>query len=113
MNRLYFSRRALAALCLFAALACAVLVAPKGSGQVKGGFDQEVSRALRDYDRLSLDPADAERQVRQTGRLTLETSAGSFPLTLTPNDVRSENYRAVEVLESGETRELPRGPSYT
>jgi hypothetical protein len=113
MNKLYFSRRALAALCLFAAFACAVLVAPKGSGQVKGGFDQEVSRAFRDYDRLSLDPADAERQVRQTGRLTLETSAGRLPLTLTPNDVRSENYRAVEVLEGGETRELPRGPSYT
>jgi hypothetical protein len=114
MNKVHFSRRAFAVLCLFAALACAAVLSPKGSGQVKGGgFDQEVSRALTRYDRLSLDPADAERQVRQTGRLTLETSAGTFGLLLEPNDVRAENYRAVEVLEGGETRELPREPSRT
>jgi hypothetical protein len=114
MNMMYFSRRAFAVLCLFAALACAAVFSPKGSGQVKGGgFDREVSRSLSRYDRLSLDPADAERLVRQTGRLTLETSAGNFGLLLEPNDVRAENYRAVEVLEGGETRELPREPSHT
>jgi hypothetical protein len=114
MNRRYGSRRAFPIVFLLPALACAVTFSPKGSSQVKDtSFEQEVGRVLSRYDRLRLDPADAERRVRQTGRLTLETSAGTFELLLTPNDVRADNYRAVEVLEGGETRELPREPSRT
>jgi hypothetical protein len=114
MNRGNTSRRAFPVLCLFAALACAALYSPAGSGQVKGtDYNQEISRVLSRYDRLALDSQDVERQVRQTGRLTLDTSAGTFELRLAPHDMRADDYHAVEVLEGGETRTLPREPVRT
>jgi hypothetical protein len=114
MSRSQVSRYAFVVLCLLAALGSAALFPAAGAGQIKNqGFDQEISRALNRYDRLNLDPASVERSVRQTGRLTLETSAGTFEILLAPHDVRADDYRAVEVLEGGETRELPRAPSRT
>jgi Calx-beta domain/Metallo-peptidase family M12 len=107
-------RYTLLTLCLSAALAVAALLSPAGSGQVKEtNFNQKISRALAHYDALRLDPSGVELRVRQTGQLTLETSAGAFALALAPNDIRSDDYRAVAVLEGGETRELPRAPSRT
>jgi hypothetical protein len=95
-------------------VACAALFSPKGSGQTKGGdFRQEISRSLSHYDALRLDPSGVELKVRRTGRLALETSAGTFALTLVPNDVRSDNYRAIAALDGGETLELAREPSRT
>src|SRR5215217_5951137 len=97
------------------AVVCAALFSPSGHVQTKDSsdFHQQISRSLRSYDALRLSPADAELTVRQTGRLTLETSSGTFELRLTPNDVRAANYRAVAVGEGGEIVELPREPSRT
>src|ERR1700755_66663 len=114
MYRLNFSRHAFLIIFFCAALVCAALFSPTGSGQSKGvEFQQKISQSLRSYDALRLEPADLELRVRQTGRLTLETSAGTFSLTLTPNDVRADNYHAVAALDNGETRELERAPSRT
>jgi hypothetical protein len=114
MNGGRISRHAFLVLCLLSVLVCAVLFSPAGSSQVKShDFQPEVSRVLRHYDSLKLVASDTERQVRQTGRLTLETSAGTFSLLLTPNDVRSEDYRAIEIGDGGVERELPRAPSRT
>lgn len=114
MYRRQVTRFAFVVLCLCAALAGPALLPATGSGQIKSAeFDQDVGRVLGRYDRLELNPATIERGVRRTGRLTLETSAGTFELLLAPHDVRADDYRAVEVLEGGETRELPRAPSRT
>src|SRR5437870_12533957 len=114
MYRPNVSRYAFLTLCLCALIACAALFSPAGSGQTKGAaFNQEISRSLRSYDSLRLDASDVELKVRQTSRLTLETSAGTFALALTPNDVRTDNYRAIAAGEGGETRELERAPSRT
>jgi hypothetical protein len=114
MYRPRISRYTLLILCLCAALACAALFSPRGSGQTKGGdFRQEISRSLSGYDALRLEPSDVELKVRRTGRLTLETSSGAFALTLVPTDVRSDNYRAIAAGDDGETRELERAPSRT
>ncbi|MDT7806747.1 MAG: hypothetical protein QOJ70_560 [Acidobacteriota bacterium] len=114
MSKRHVSRHAFLFFCLFAAIACAALFSPTGSSRVKGAdFKQEVSRALNRYDRLTLDPVDIEQRVRQTGRLTLNTSAGTLELQLAPHDMRADDYRAIEVLEGGETRTLPREPTRT
>ncbi len=114
MFRRHVTRFAFIVLCLCAALGGPALFPAAGSGQIKNAeFDQEIGRALGRYDRLELDPATVERGVRRTGRLRLETSAGAFELLLAPHDVRADDYRAVEVLEGGETRELPRAPART
>ncbi|HEY0169531.1 MAG TPA: Calx-beta domain-containing protein [Pyrinomonadaceae bacterium] len=114
MHRRHATRFAFVVLCLCAALFGSALLPAAGSGQVKNAeFDQAVGRVLGRYDRLELDPATVERGVRRTGHLTLETSAGTFELLLAPHDVRADEYRAVEVLEGGETRELPRAPGRT
>ena len=114
MNRRHVTRYAFVVLCLLAALGGSALLPATGSGQIKSyAFDEEIGRVLGRYDRLGLDPASVERGVRQTGRLTLETSAGTFELLLAPHDVRADDYRAVEVFEGGGTRELPRAPSRT
>jgi hypothetical protein len=114
MNRRHFARHAFFILCLFIAIACATLFSPKGSSQDKSAdFNQEISRSLNRYDRLTLNPVDIEQRVRRTGRFTLDTSAGTFELKLAPHDMRADNYRAVEVLEGGETRTLPREPIRT
>src|ERR1700755_715291 len=114
MYRQRISRHALLILFVCAVVVCAALFSPKGSGQTKGGgFDQKISQSLRSYDSLRLNPADTELRVRQTGRLTLDTSAGAFTLRLRPNDVRADSYRAVAVTDGGELIELPREPSRT
>src|SRR5690242_272847 len=96
MYRPKFSRYTFLILLFCTALVCAAILSPTGSGQSKSvGFQQKISQSLRSYDALRLEPADIELKVRQTGRLTLETSAGTFAMTLAPNDVRADNYRAV------------------
>ena len=114
MYRPRISRHALLILFVCAVVACAALFSTKGSGQTKGAtFDQKISQSLRSYDALRLSPADTELRVRQTGRLTLDTSAGVFTLRLRPNDVRADSYHAVAVGEGGELIDLPREPSRT
>jgi hypothetical protein len=114
MYRPRISRHALLILFVCAGVTCAALFSPKGSGQTKGAsFDQKISQSLRSYDALRLNPADTELKVRQTGRLTLDTSAGTFTLRLRPNDVRADSYRAIAVRDGGQIVELPREPSRT
>ncbi|HVF48430.1 MAG TPA: Calx-beta domain-containing protein [Pyrinomonadaceae bacterium] len=116
MNRQFIPlRHACLALCLLAVVACAVAFSPSGASQVKSGadFHQEVSRVLSRYESLPLDAGSVERQVRQTGRLTLETSEGTFDISLAPHDMRADDYRAVAVLDGGVERELPRAPART
>ena len=114
MYRPKLSRYTFLILLFCAALACAAILSPTGSGQSKGSeFQQKISQSLRSYDAMRLEPSDVELKVRQTGRLTLETSAGTFSMTLTPNDVRADNYRSVAAGDNGETRELERAPSRT
>src|SRR5215207_7305157 len=115
MHRPRVSRYAFLILFVCAVVACAALFSPAGHVQTKDSpdFHQQISRSLRSYDALRLSAADAELTVRRTGRLTLETSSGTFELRLRPNDVRAPNYRAVAVTDGGEIVELAREPSRT
>ncbi|HEV7892779.1 MAG TPA: Calx-beta domain-containing protein [Pyrinomonadaceae bacterium] len=114
MYRPSVSRYSLLILFVCTVVACAALFAPTGRVQTKdSNFHQQISRSLRSYDELRMSPADTELTVRQTGRLTLETSAGTFDIRLVPNDVRAPNYRAIAVKDGGEIVELAREPSRT
>jgi len=77
-----------------------------GSGQNL----QEINRQLRHYDLVTLDAANVADQVRRTGQLSLSTSEGTFDVSLSPNDIRSVNYRAEEVAGNGAVRKVE-GPS--
>lgn len=78
-----------------------------------GQTDQEITQQLRRYDLLQLDAADVAEQVRQTGQLSLLTSAGTFDLSLRPYDIRAANYRAEEVGAVGTEQVLERSPVKT
>ena len=75
--------------------------------------DQQFAQQFRHYDLLQLDPADVAEQVRQTGQLSLLTSAGTFDLLLRPYDMRAANYRAEEVGADGRERSLERSAGTT
>lgn len=71
----------------------------------------DLERVFRQHERLSLDPGQVTRQVKQTRSLTLTTSRGTFEMTLEPHDMRAPGYRAeswgdkdVTVLEPGPVR---------
>ncbi len=112
MNKRFSPRRVALFCCLFALAALAVLVSPSSSGQGRAKVQQDIGQALMSYDELTLDPAAVSQQVRETGRLTLQTSRGTFDMELEAFDVRAENYRAV-VMEEGGARELGREPART
>src|ERR1044071_3238013 len=99
-------------LLFFATLSAAALfVSPASSGQKRAGAREDVSRVLREFDELSLEPSALLDGVRKTGRLSLRTSRGDFRITLEPFDVRGANYRSVAVLADGSTAELGRAPA--
>ncbi|HEX7173748.1 MAG TPA: M12 family metallo-peptidase, partial [Pyrinomonadaceae bacterium] len=98
----------LAALCLLALLVCSAGLSSAVSGQDKTALRQEVDRALRSYDVLSLDTREVLDRVRQTQTLSLPTSAGTFDLVLTPHDILAPNYRATATGDGGVVRELAR-----
>jgi hypothetical protein len=113
MNQRFSPRRVALFCCLFAFVAAAVFVSPSSSGQGRARVRQEVGQALSSFDELTLDPAAVSRQVRETGRLTLQTTRGTFDLNLKPYDIRTASYRAVAVGDGGAVRELERMPSRT
>src|ERR1043165_8173273 len=112
MKRRTFPRAALATLAVFCLLALTFFASPAASTQGRRAARQDVERTLEGFDELTLDPASALREVRKTGSLQLNTSRGTFDLTLEPFDIRTADYRSVEVEADGTMRDLPREPSH-
>src|SRR5688572_6676862 len=113
MNHRFSPRRVALFCCLCALASAAVFVSPSSSGQGRAKVRQDIGQALTSFDELTLDPAAVSRQARETGRLSLQTTRGTFELELEPFDVRAENYRAVVMEEGGVARELGRAPART
>jgi hypothetical protein len=111
MKRRQYSRAVLPALVLCLAAAAAMLVSPAASGQGGRPPVQDIEQVLASFDRLSLDPAALLRGARESGRVTLQTSRGTFDLDVEPFDIRAKNYRAVAAGAGGVMRELPSSPS--
>ena len=107
MKRRPYPRAALPMLVLCLVAAAAMLVSPAASGQGGRLPAQDIEQALASFDRLSLDPAALLNGARQTGRVTLQTSRGTFDLDVEPFDIRAKNYRAVAADARGVMRELP------
>ncbi|MFZ0749286.1 MAG: M12 family metallo-peptidase, partial [Pyrinomonadaceae bacterium] len=102
----------------FAALVIALIVAAlafsSGGVSSQGPETQrrDLEKVFRQHDRLSLDPGQVTRQVKQTRSLTLTTSRGTFEMTLEPYDIRTPGYRAEAVGDNGVTV-LERAPVRT
>ncbi|HEX6185790.1 MAG TPA: zinc-dependent metalloprotease family protein [Pyrinomonadaceae bacterium] len=111
MKRRQYSRAVLPVLVLCLAASAAMLVSPAASGQGGRPPVQDIEQVLTSFDRLSLDPAALLRGARETGRVTLQTSRGTFDLDVEPFDIRAGNYRAVAADAGGVMRELPPSPS--
>ncbi|HYG79927.1 MAG TPA: carboxypeptidase regulatory-like domain-containing protein [Pyrinomonadaceae bacterium] len=76
--------------------------------------DADLDRLVRRYERVNLDRAEAAQRVRVTGELSFETSAGTYELELEPNDLRADNYYAVEFGADGVERAVEmNGPVHT
>ena len=113
MNQRFSPRRVALSCGLFVLAAAAVFVSPSSSGQGRAKLQQDVGQALSSHDELTLDPSAVVRQVQETGRLSLQTSRGTFDLELEPYDVRAANYRGVAMEDGGVVRDLGRAPSRT
>jgi hypothetical protein len=74
---------------------------------------QDITQQLKHYNLVQLDAQDVAAQVRQTGRLSLPTSAGALNLSLFPYDIRADGYQAEEVAADGSTRFSERSPVFT
>lgn len=77
------------------------------------GSDQQrdLDRVFSRHERLTLDPGQIQKQVKQTRSLTLNTSRGTFEMTLEPHDMRAPGYvaeawgdKGVTVLERAPVR---------
>jgi len=55
---------------------------------------RDLDRVFSRHERLTLDPGEIQRQVKQTRSLTLTTSRGTFEMTLEPYDIRTPGYVA-------------------
>ena len=110
MNRRSFPRAVIPALAL-CLLAAAMLVSPAASGQNGRRAVQDIAQVLESFDRLTLDPTELLKGARSTGRVTLQTSQGTFDLEVEPYDIRSDDYRAVAAGQGGAMTELSRTPS--
>ena len=76
-------------------------------------YRQDLAKVLKRHDSLVLEPQLVAEQVRQTGRLSIPTAAGTFDLTLALHDLRAANYRAEVSLDGGEVRAIKQGPVRT
>ncbi len=85
------------------------------SGQVIQSRRQypEISKLLRNYDLIKLDPRAAATQIRKTGRMNLNTSRRHFDLQLERYDMRSGDYIAQTIGANGQVRKLPKLPTET
>ena len=70
--------------------------------------DPELTKALRNYDLIRLEPRAAAAQVRKTGQFSIKTSRGEFSMQLSPNDLRATDYVAQEITADGVVHKLPR-----
>ena len=70
--------------------------------------DPELSKALRNYDVIRLEPRAAAAQIRKTGQFSVKTSHGEFAMQLSPNDLRASDYVAQEITADGVAHKLPR-----
>ena len=111
MKRRSYPRAALPALALCLAAAAAMLVSPAATGQNGRRAVEDIGQLIESFDRLTLDPAELLKGARSTGRVTLQTSRGTFDLEVEPFDIRGDNYRAVAAGPGGAMTELPRTPS--
>ena len=75
--------------------------------------DPELEKRIRRYDLLKINPEAAAKQVKNRGRLVLNTSRGNFDLEFSPHDLRAPDYRAQEIGGDGVARELPKTPINT
>lgn len=75
--------------------------------------DPELDKRVRRYDLVKIDPDAASKQIKNRGRLLLNTSRGNFDLEFSPNDLRSSDYQAQEIGADGIARELPKTPIST
>ena len=110
MKRRSFPRAVMPALAL-CLLAAAMLVSPTASGQDERRAVQDIAQLLESFDRLTIDPVELLKGARSTGRVTLQTSRGTFDLEVEPFDIRSDDYRSVAAGADGAMTELPRTPS--
>jgi hypothetical protein len=105
-------RAALAALVIALIVAAIAFSSGRVSSQESDPQRRDLERVFRKHDRLSLDPGQIARQVKQTRSLTLTTSRGTFEMTLEPHDMRAPGYRAEAWGDNG-VRVLERGPVRT
>jgi hypothetical protein len=74
---------------------------------------QEIERVLKHHELIELDAALTAQRVRESGRLSLNTSSQNFELDLTPQDMRGNGYQAEEVGADGSLRAVAMGPLRT
>ena len=70
----------------------------------KARYRQDIEQVFINHEEVQFDPRAATQRVRESGRLSLVTPAQDFEIQLRPNDLRSANYRAEEVIDGGLTR---------
>jgi len=87
---------------------------PLRSATVQGrSQDPELTKHFRRYDVVKFDRDAAARQMKNRGRMILETSHGNFDLKFSPNDLRSSDYVAQEIGADGTGHKLPKAPVNT
>lgn len=81
------------------------MTAPLVQDQTRDG---ELSKHIRKYDVVRMDPAAAVAQIKSRGRLVLKSSERDFDIQMTPNDIRSSDYTAHVIDSQGVRHALPR-----
>src|SRR5687768_490684 len=108
-----YSRTRVALVALVFTIIVAALAFSSRDVSSQGGDPQrrDLERVFSRHERLTLDPGQIQRQVKQTRSLTLTTSRGTFEMTLEPHDMRAPGYvaeawsdKGVRVIETGPVR---------
>ena len=97
----------LLALAILAILAAPGFYSPSGAQSKKVRFEQDVEQVFTNHEDVRLDSQTAAQRVRESGRLSVQTTARDLEIVLSPNDLRAPNYRAEEVIDGGIVREVP------
>lgn len=110
----WYTRHRVALAALVTALIVATIAFSSGkvSSQESDPQRRDLERVFSRHERLSLDPGQIARQVKQTRSLTLTTTRGTFEMTLEPYDIRTPGYRAEAWGDKGVTI-LERAPVRT
>ncbi len=72
-----------------------------------------LSPVLSNYEVIQIEPGEIERQVRTTGELRFRFNDTDFYFKLEPHNMRSPNYRAVEIGPGGVQRTIRPQPVHT